>query len=523
MIGASAGRPSFSRLPLAGAVLLASGSSAMAEELTFVAVDRGDQSARIELIDSSRLGCSAITQLAPGTGQSGQCAFDVATKGARVTALQDFKSGTFEAYATIARTSTGAFTPDQLLLAPERRSNQSTEFFLAGFKGSAFDQRLKVTAEFARSEQVVDYLRDQDPAQADWTEQSGSSALVRIEAILARQPGFKWTLNGEYRTASKAFSVGTSNELRRHFAMPGTRFALTSKARLGELGLSAGLDQQRTPFDSSSTRKAAFDFAGIGLTLRSRASEVNPVDGSSLLDSSTRSESVYLDLDSHLIADRFLPNVGRLPLFVPAMINVSLRSSETHNRYESGDHRYRRSSLGVDASWETPIGETSLGYWRDFRRGLTEDTADRLSETFQASHAVRRGNWRFGLDAALSTHSGEGTNGFRDKALSFGQSVAYSAPGGPEFRLLLGQDRASIRQIDESYVSTDSYSSVTASLDLSAYLQERFERPDLRLTLDYRKALESSEAEMHLYDELVERWTDDYRREGVLLSFGMKL
>ena len=495
----------------------------MAEEITFVAVERGDHAAKIELIDSSRVGCSSPAQLAPGGGQTGQCAFDTATKGARVAALHEFGSGSLEAYATMARTSTGAFTPDQLLIAPERRSNQATDFFLAGFKGSAFDQRLKMTAEFARSEQVVDYLRDQDPAQADWAERSGSSALVRLEAVLARQPDFKWTLSGEYRTASEAFSVGTSSELRRHFAMPGTRFALTSKARLGELGLSAGFDQQRTPFGSSSTRKAAFDFAGIGLTLRSRASEVNPVDGSSLLDSSTRSESVYLDLDSHLIADRFLPNVSRLPLFVPTMINVSLRSSETHNRYETADHSYRRSSLGVDASWETPIGESSIGYWRDSRRSLNEATADRLSETFQASHAFRRGNWRFGLDAALSTHSGEGTSGFRDKALSFGQSVAYSAPGGPEFRLQLGQDRASIRQVDESYVSTDSYSSITASLDLSAYLQERFERPDLHLTLDYRQALERSEAEMHVYDELVDRWTDDYRREGFLLSFGMKL
>jgi hypothetical protein len=72
-------------------------------------------------------------------------------------------------------------------------------------------------------------------------------------------------------------------------------------------------------------------------------------------------------------------------------------------------------------------------------------------------------------------------------------------------------------------VSADSYSSITASLDLSKYLQKRFERDDLRLTFDYRKTVDSSEAEFSLYDELVDRWIDSDRREGFLMSFGMKL
>jgi hypothetical protein len=54
-------------------------------------------------------------------------------------------------------------------------------------------------------------------------------------------------------------------------------------------------------------------------------------------------------------------------------------------------------------------------------------------------------------------------------------------------------------------------------------LQTRFERSDLRLTLDYRKALTRSDVEMSLFDEMAERWIEGDRREGFLMSFGMKL
>ena len=79
-----------------------------------------------------------------------------------------------------------------------------------------------------------------------------------------------------------------------------------------------------------------------------------------------------------------------------------------------------------------------------------------------------------------------------------------------------------MRMADDSYVFADHYSQVTASLDLSRYLQKRFDRSDLRLTLDYRKAIQRSDSEAQ-FDELVERWVEGDRREGLLMSFGMKL
>jgi hypothetical protein len=514
----------FQRLPAASALILAGWSgTAFASDAAITPADWQSSPVKIELIDSSRLGCGQSMPLWTATTGGPQCAFDTATRGARVTALQEFGSGSIEAYATMARSTVGAYSPDRLLASPETRTNETANLFLVGFKGSVFDNRMKLTAEFARTERVVENLLDRDWALADWNRRDGTSASVRLDATLANSADLKWILTGEYRSVSDGYSVGSTPDLFRYYAIPGTRLALSSKARIGEFGMSAGMEQVSSPFGETSSRKASFDFQGLSITLRSRATNATPIEGSTLLDSSTRANAAYFDLDTPVLAAWLFPNLEKLPVFVPTSINLSYRTGETDDRYDATVARFGLSSLGIDAGWETPLGETGFSYWRDRRIGLDDGTRSRSTETVQVDHMVRRGNWRFGVDVSISRTSGEGSSDYSERSVSFGQSVAYSAPNGPEFRLQLGQDRGHMRFADDSYASADSYSSITASLDLSRYLQKRFERPDLRLMLDYRKALERSDSEMSLYDQLVEHWDDRYRREGLLVSFGMKL
>lgn len=511
-------------LPATGALILVGWSgTALAEELTFVAAGDTAPVAQVELIGSSRLGCGEGVPLWTATNGGTQCAFDTAVRGLRMNASDRIGSATIEAYATVARTTSGAFSPDTLLIAPDHRSNEATDFMMVGVKSSAFDNRLKLTAEFARTQRVVDELIDRQAFLPNRTSDSGTSAFLRFDATLADRPGLKWSLAGEYRSVSDDYAVGRSPELLRHFAMPGTRLAISTKARVGTFGLSGAMEQLRTPFGSSTSRKVGVDLDGLSLRLVSREASAAPPAGSTLLDSRTRSSGAYLDIDPAMVASSLLPELGELPALMPTTISLSYKSSETKSRYEGFTDRYEKSSFGVDGTWDTRIGETSLSYWRDRRIGLADSGRSWTSETFQLSHSLAWGNWRIGMDASVVRIRGEGSSGYDDRALSFGQSLAYSVPDGPQFRLELGQDRSAMRMHDDSYLSSDSYSSVTASLDLSRYLQKRFERPDLRLTLDYRKAVERSDSEMSLYDELVERWIDGSRREGLLMSFGMKL
>lgn len=504
------------------AVLAAGWASAASAQGIVQSAQPTDAAFKVELIESSRLGCRERTAMSTVASGS-QCAFDSATRGARFSARHDLGAASLEAYGAFATSTVGAFTPEQLLLAPRLRAHETANFFMLGVKGNALEGRLKVSAEFVSTQRVVDMLQARDWAVSNDTSTTDSSASIRMDATLADRPGFKWSLTGEYRSASDGYSIGRSLALFPHVAIPGSRLALSSKARIGQLGLSAGVEQTRTAFGQSATRKIGADWAGLSLGLRSRITRADPWESSTLLASETRSETANLDVDTAQLAALLLPDLANLPFLVPTNLNLSYRSAETGSEYQSGLQHYGRTSFGVDGSWETPIGETQFSYWRDRRTGLTEGVADRLSETMQISHAVRRGHWRFGLDASMSRTSGDSDSAYSDRSLSFGQSIAYSAPDGPEFRLHLGQDRSAMRQDGDGFAMDDSYSSITASLDLSRYLQQRFERPDLRLTLDYRKAVDRSESEMSLYDELIERWTDSDRREGFLVSFGMKL
>ena len=515
---------SFLRLPAAGAMVVAGWSgAALAFEAGIADADLQAGTARVELIDSSRLGCGQGTAPWAPAAASAQCAFDTATRGASMVARHDLGSGSIETYATAARSTSGAFTPERLLQSPRHRADEATDFFLVGAKASGLDGRLKLTAEFARTNRVVDALLARDWALADTTSSSGSSALLRVNATLADRPGLKWSLSGEYRSVSDDFSVGRSAMLLRHFAMPGTRLALSTKARIGRVGLNAGIDQLNTAFGSSLSGKAGVSFDGAALRFVSRVSAANGLPGSSLLDSQTRTQGAYLDLDTATLATWLAPEMDRLPFFIPANVSLSYRSGETESRYQATTERYGRSSQGIDASWETSVGETTLSYWRDTRTAFTAGTRSGSTETYQVYHGVRRGHWRFGLDASLTRSRYDGSGSFRDRSLSFGQSIAYSTPNGPEFRLQFGQDRNAMRMLDDSYVSADRYSRITASLDLSRYLQTRFERSDLKLTVDYRKTVDRTDGEFMLGEETIDHWIDADRREGLLISFGMKL
>lgn len=504
-----------------GGIALASGATASVADAPLPFLEQQSLPVTFELIDTSRLGCGqGVTMWTVTTGT--QCAFDTATRGALIGNSRDWSRGTIEAYSAVAHATAGAFTPDQLLLSPDHRSTEATDFLLLGLKGSAFDERLKFTTEFASTRRIFDHLLDRNWTRQDGSVDSGTSAKIRVEARLISAPRHSWSVTAEMRSVTDDYQVGRSGVLARYAAMPGTRLALSSKARVGELGITAGLEQLSTPYSRSSSRKAGLDVHGISLRLVSRDASLKPLEGSSLLGSATRTTSTYLDVDSNMLAMSLLPDLDQLPFLVPSMVSLSLRTGETENRFATSTDRYGRSSLGIDGTWETPIGETLLSYWRDGRIGLTSGTQSRSTEMMQVSHFVSRGNWRFGVDASLLRGSGEGSSGYDEQSWSFGQSIAYSAPAGPELRLALGQDRGRMRLRDDSLAMFDNYSSVTASLDLSRYLQKRFERPDLRLTVDYRKAVERTD-ETSLYGELVERWVDGDRREGLLLSFGMKL
>ena len=212
-----------------------------------------------------------------------------------------------------------------------------------------------------------------------------------------------------------------------------------------------------------------------------------------------------------------------LAALVPKFLMLNWRTGESENVTAASIDRYSRRGWEVYASWETPIGDTSFGYWRDQRTGATPALGIRRDELIQLSHMVRWHGWRVGIDGMLSSNSSDKGSGQADRTFSLGGSIAYSRPNGPQLMVRMGRDESRGRSYDDSYRSSQDYSSITASLDLTDYLRKRFDRQDLRLKLEYRKRIEDSTFESADFDQTYALWSDSYQREGLLVSFGMKL
>ena len=63
---------------------------------------------------------------------------------------------------------------------------------------------------------------------------------------------------------------------------------------------------------------------------------------------------------------------------------------------------------------------------------------------------------------------------------------------------------------------------IGASLDLTAWLRKRLDRSDIHLRLDYRHRFEANTEEFEFIDDVLEQYRDRNRRQGILLTYGMR-
>jgi hypothetical protein len=347
--------------------------------------------------------------------------------------------------------------------------------------------------------------------------------LLKVELKLVDTPKWRWSVTGEYSNVSDNFFMGQAMVLRRQLAMPGTRMALSSALKLGPTRFTAGYDDRRTIFGDYASTRLDISHKGITLGLKSTSGTISPQAGSLLLGGSSEYRNVSLDFTLAELMPSLAADTGLLASLLPKYLMLNWRTGESETITTLSIARFKRNSWELYGSWETPIGETTLGYRIDQKVGTTPELGTRRDETIQLGHMVRWNRWRFGADAMISTYTSDQGSGQTDRSVSLGGSIAYSRPNGPQLMIRMGRDENRGQSLDDSFESSMTYSSITASLDLTDYLRKRFERQDLRLKLEYRKRLEDSSFTIADDDLRYQLWSDRYQREGFLISFGMKL
>jgi len=325
---------------------------------------------------------------------------------------------------------------------------------------------------------------------------------------------------------SDNYSIGDIPGLQQIFAIPGGRFSLTTSAKLAKTGIRASYSKLDTSFGGSQTMRAGINRSGLSLRIASRKSSVTPSLRTGFVESRTSGTSLYVDIEPTTLFPGLAASADPLPELLPVLLSIGIDTNQTKTVASGQFIRYRRSGWGLFGTWDSRLGDTMMDIRRESRRGLDDMPGEQTGQKsfmLTASHAIRHGNWRFGLDLFAMGNSASGSGGYAGRMFSIGPSISYRAEGGPEFTLGIGKDSGSSYSSDRSFVMDQSGSAITARLDLSKFLRRRFERNDLIFRTEYRKRLDASVTSYSPFDEQIERESAQRIREGLLVSFAAKL
>ncbi|MEO5578328.1 MAG: hypothetical protein ABIR25_04670 [Sphingomicrobium sp.] len=412
--------------------------------------------------------------------------------------------------------SANTLTADRLLASDTRRLGNDHRVMIAGMTARLLDDRLTLTTQMGLSD-----FSDRSSGRVE--QRAGSAHMVRLEAKLADNERLRWSVAGEMSDVSDDFFIGQAFADGASLALPGRRLALSSTLNWQRARFTAAIDDYQSRFGTFASGRVGVSRNGLTLSVRTMHGEFGAGEGSSQYLSRTDSNSATLEFDLATMAPALAMDESLPAALLPRYAMIALRRGSSESRFAGSAERFERQGIELNATWETPIGETTLGYWRDRRVGATADLGRRDEQMVQMAHMVRLGGWRFGVDATVAANRSTRGSGLDDRNVAFGGSIAYQSRNGPRLMVQLSQDRGRMESDDLSFLTARRGQQASASLDLTNYLRQRFERDDLRLKIDYRKQLDRSTTAVSAYQQLVDRWSDGFSGEGLLVSFGMKL
>ena len=448
--------------------------------------------------------------------KSARCVSDDGTTSLRFASTQSIALGTIETFTSLTSQASNALTADQLVASDSRRLGNGHRVLITGLTARLLDDRLTLTTQMG----VSDFT---DRSSGRVEQRDGSAHMMRLDVKLADNDRLRWSAAGEMSDVSDDFFIGQAFADGARLALPGRRLALSSTLNWQRARFTAAIDDYHSRFGTFASGRVGVSRNGLSLSVRTIRGQFDAGEGQSQYLSRTDSNSATLEFDLATMAPALAMD-ERLPAaLLPRYAMIALRRGSSESRFAGSSERFERQGIELNGTWETPIGETSLGLWRDRRIGATAALGRRNEQVVQLSHMVRAGDWRFGVDAMVAKSSSTRGSGLSDRTVAMGGSIAYEVKDGPRLMVQLSNDRGRMAAEDDSFLTAQRGQQISATLDLTDYLRKRFERSDLRLKIDYRKQIDRSTTEVSAYQQLIDRWTEGYGGEGLLVSFGMKL
>lgn len=373
------------------------------------------------------------------------------------------------------------------------------------------------------------------PARLDT--RSGYAQSHRISVKPIDRKKLSWSITLDYASASAEFLPRDVRNPYQIAAFAGSRTAIASKLKRGDVRFSAKTAGQTFPFGRAGTDSVGLGFKGIELTYKRRTSETAPFAVFAAIPV-TQSLRRQFDIDANLyeLAPAIAVDESFPAIMLPKMFRASFERGYIRQGANplaggladaaSAFHESSRHALDLMGMWETPLGDTLINYRRENRMGVTGTARDQRDTMLMATHSFRTGKFRVSLDATVMRSRTTSKSTSTSNSAFFGGSVRYELPGKLNFDMKIGRDYSTY-DLDGGFLSNrDTSLRIEAGLDLSEAVRKVI-GPGTKLRVDYRQRASRNSfaygSEIGDFPGLLKGGTDFVRRSAFLVTFSMKL
>lgn len=420
--------------------------------------------------------------------------------------------------------TTGAMTVDRMVLNTASQFVQKNTALTIGLTDRLFGDRFTIGTDLAWSQNSVSLrtLNSEQFGNGFGDSSTGSARWHRAELKIFDAPEFRWSATGDYSLVDDSYSANQDGRPRSAMMLPGERWSASTSLKAFDVGLVASAERYDGRFGARESDRVSVALDGLAVVLNSKRTVFRSSLNPSLLQGRSEATSATVEFVPIDSIPEFVAENESLSAFVPDLTSITWSQGYSESAV---DPKVRRPQSSVETmmSWSGTLGDTMAIYWRESKDPAAASQGGSASYLLDVSHTIRWGAWRVGVGGMLIDYSSESQRGFEDATLSGSFLLAYEVTGGPNFNFRVGHDSDQFSMVDESFASKRSASDLTVSLDLSAYVRKHIGRPDTRLTFEFRKKLDHTVETSPLAEWNFEESVVQNNREGLLISFGMRL
>ncbi len=466
--------------------------------------------------DGGQCGSTLDDETGRQTPQLSICASQEVTRSLKLKTKEfETVAGTVEVSVGIGKLATSQALTVERIQNPAFEFSETNTAATVGFIDRLFEGRITLSTDVSWAQGELTWIdAGHGGPTFSATEKAGAARWHRFEARLVDTPELRWLANGELASVDEEYVANAGGRPKQALSIPGERARLWSQFKVWDTALSASLETFSNRSLDRETERLTFEWNDIDISITKwRIDRISPMQPSASPLSSEDTKSISFETMPELLLREVVAEGGLLAAVVPELVSVDLETGRQIYPLAGGADNLLF-EFQVLLNWSGRLGETTTLYWRNEESAELVATPGSIEQLFDVTHTIKRGDLRLGVGASVFDIS---ELSFNDTYVLANLSLAYTPKSGPRINFRLGhsRDEFALDEAGDPWSQRSMSYNLSASVDLSNYVQKTLDRPDLNLKAEYRRRLDD-----HRTTDAPDRQKDD---EAFLLSFDTSL